>query len=82
METLKLSEGSVKVYEESLEFCECRALMLRLALPPKLCDQLMDDEIWFCRASLTERELYLLFEGLEKFTDALKLVPGWALESC
>ena len=42
----------------------------------------MDDDIWFCRASCTEVELYLLFDGLEKFTDAVKLVPGLAFASC
>ena len=26
--------------------------------------------------------MYLLFEGLEKFTEALNVVPGCALESC
>ena len=41
----------------------------------------MDEDIWFCRASLTECELYLLLEGEEKFTEALKFVPGWAFAS-
>jgi hypothetical protein len=42
----------------------------------------IEEDIWFCRASCTEVELYLLFEGLEKFTDAVKLVPGRAFASC
>ena len=42
----------------------------------------MDDDIWFWRASVTDVELYLLLDGLEKFTEALKVVPGRAFESC
>ena len=41
----------------------------------------MDDDIWFWSASFILVELYLLFDGLEKFTEALKLVPGLAFES-
>ena len=50
--------------------------MERLNLPFQLCEYEMDDDIWFCRASFTERELYLLLEGLEKLTDAVNDVPG------
>ena len=42
----------------------------------------MEDDIWFCRACCTFVALYLLFEGLEKFTDAENVVPGLAFESC
>ena len=41
----------------------------------------MDEEAWFWTASWTERELYLLLDGLEKLTDALNEVPGRALLS-
>ena len=41
----------------------------------------IDDEILFWSASSTDVELYLLFEGLEKFTEAEKLVPGLAFAS-
>ena len=79
MENVRL--GRVKVYELSREFWECRAFRERVALPPKLLEKDMEDDAWFCRASFTERELYRLLLGLEKFTDALKEVPGCALES-
>ena len=71
----------MKTYELSLEFCECRALTEMLALPLKLLEKVMDDDAWFWTASCTEWALYLLFLGLEKFTDALKVVPGWDLGS-
>ena len=81
MLTLKLTLGRVKVYEESREFWECSALTVRLALPLKLRPHEIEEDTWFCRASLTEWELYLLLDGLEKFTDALNVVPGWDLGS-
>ena len=68
-------------YELSREFWLCKALMERLNLPFQLREKEMDDEIWFCRASVTSRELYRLLDGLEKLTDAVKLMPGRAFES-
>jgi hypothetical protein len=55
--------------------------MERLIFPFQFLEYEMDDEIWFWSASWTDVELYRLFEGLEKFTDAVKLVPGLALGS-
>ena len=74
--------GRVNAYELSREFWLCRALTDRLNLPFQFFEYEMDDEIWFCRASFMDVELYLLLPGLEKLTDALKLVPGRAFESC
>ena len=59
----------------------CNAFMERLNFPFQFFVYEMDDDAWFCRASETDVELYLLFDGLEKFTDALNVVPGCALES-
>jgi hypothetical protein len=56
--------------------------MERLSFPFQFFEYEIDDEIWFWSASVTDVELYLLFEGLEKFTEAEKLVPGLAFESC
>jgi hypothetical protein len=72
----------VKEYELSLEFWLWRALSERFTLPFQFLEYEMEDEIWFWRASVTDVELYRLFEGLEKFTDAVKLVPGLAFGSC
>ncbi|EJX01438.1 hypothetical protein EVA_10456 [gut metagenome] len=72
----------MKEYELSLEFWLCSALIDRFIFPFQFFEYEMDDEIWFCRASSTDGELYLLFDGLEKFTDALNVVPGLALGSC
>ena len=41
----------------------------------------MEDEAWFWRLSWMPLELYLLFEGLEKLTEARNVVPGLALGS-
>ena len=56
--------------------------MERLIFPFQFFEYEIEDDIWFCSASCTDVELYRLFEGLEKFTDAVKLVPGLALGSC
>ena len=66
----------MNVYELSREFWLCRALTERLNLPFQFFEYEMDDDAWFCRASVMDVELYLLLEGLEKFTDALNVVPG------
>ena len=50
-------------------------------MPFQLREYEIEEEIWFCRASFTLCELYLLFEGLEKFTEAEKEVPGLAFAS-
>ena len=55
--------------------------MERFIFPFQFLEYEIEDVIWFWSASVTEVELYLLFEGLEKFTDAEKLVPGRALAS-
>jgi hypothetical protein len=55
--------------------------MERFNFPFQFFEYEMEDEIWFCNASCMEVELYLLLDGLEKFTDAVKLVPGLALGS-
>ena len=59
------------------------AFMLRLnGVPAQLFPYEMDDDIWFCRAvCMLVWLLYWLYEGLEKFTDALNDVPGLAFES-
>jgi len=72
----------VKEYELSLEFWLWSALTDRFIFPFQFFEYEIEDDIWFCRASVTDVELYLLFEGLEKFTEALNVVPGRALESC
>ena len=36
----------------------------------------MEEDAWFCKASFKDRELYRLLDGLEKLTEALKVVPG------
>ena len=82
MLTEKVTLGSVNAYELSLEFWLCNALIERLILPFQFLEKEIEDDTWFCIASFTERELYLLFDGLEKLTDAEKLCPGWALASC
>ena len=74
--------GRVKEYELSREFWLCRALTERLNFPFQFFEYETEEDIWFCSASETLLELYLLFEGLEKLTDAEKEVPGWALGSC
>ena len=74
--------GRVNEYELSLEFWLCRALTDRLNFPFQFFEYEMEEDIWFWRASVTLVELYLLFEGLEKLTEALKVVPGLAFESC
>ena len=51
-------------------------------MPPQLREREIDEEVWFCRASLTECELYRLFFGEEKLTEALNDRPGWDFESC
>jgi hypothetical protein len=71
----------VNEYELSREFWLCRALIERLTFPFQFFEYEIDDEIWFWRASVTEVELYRLFDGLEKLTDAEKLVPGLAFAS-
>ena len=53
----------------------------RFIFPFQFFEYEIDDDIWFCRASCTEVELYLLLDGLEKLTDAVKLVPGRAFAS-
>ena len=73
--------GRVNAYELSLEFWLCSALTDRFNLPFQFLAQDIDDDIWFCNASLIELELYLLLDGLEKLTDALKDIPGFAFES-
>ena len=50
--------------------------MDRLNLPFQFFEYEMEEEVWLCSASSIEVELYLLLEGLEKFTEALKVVPG------
>jgi hypothetical protein len=72
----------VKEYELSFEFWLWRALIERLSFPFQFFEYEMDDEIWFWSASVTDDELYRLFDGLEKLTDAENEVPGLALESC
>ena len=42
----------------------------------------MDEEAWLWMASSSDRELYRLLDGLEKLTEALKVVPGMNLVSC
>ena len=74
--------GRVNEYELSREFWLWRAFIDRFSFPFQFLEYEMEDDIWFCRASCTEVELYLLLEGLEKFTDAVKLVPGRAFASC
>ena len=72
----------MKEYELSREFWLCRALRDRFIFPFQFLEYEIEDEIWFWSASVTDVELYRPFEGLEKFTDAVKLVPGRALASC
>ena len=71
----------MKEYELSLEFWLCSMFTDRLYLPPQFLEKDTDDDAWFCRASVTDLELYRLLEGLEKFTEALKVVPGMNLLS-
>ena len=76
MLTEKVTLGSVNVYELSLEFWLWSALIERLTFPFQFLENEMDEDTWFWIASFTERELYLLFDGLEKLTEAENVWPG------
>ena len=68
-------------YELSLEFWLCWPLNDRVTLfHLRLHD--IDEDVCVCNASFILLELYLLLDGLEKFTDALNDVPGRAFGSC
>jgi len=67
-------------YELSLEFWLCKTLTDIFPKGRVLLYEIEED-VWFCITSDTLLELNLLLEGLEKFTEALKEVPGLALES-
>ena len=56
--------------------------MDRFTFPPQFLEYEIDDDIWFCNASCTDVELYRLFEGLEKLTEALKVVPSYSEVLC
>ncbi len=79
--TANVTLGRVNEYELSLEFWLCRALTDRLNLPFQFFENETEDDIWFCNASEIERELYRLFEGLEKLTEAENDCPGCAFAS-